>query len=450
MASPPETRGATRSAGLSYQELLDRDTQTVPDVLREQSTRDLAAPAVPRERYVSRAFHDLEVEKLWKQVWQMACREEVIPEVGDHVVYEIADSSLLVVRSAPGEIRAFHNACLHRGRQLRDCGGRVERFRCPFHGWTWSLRGELESVPCSWDFPHVRREAYGLPEAKVGTWGGFVFVNPDREAEPLEDYLGDLPRHFTRWPLEHRYTQAHVAKPLHCNWKVAQEAFMEAYHVAATHPQLLPGIGDANSQYDVWDRYSRAITANGTPSPHLSWQPSEQDVMDAMTMRELDQDPLVAVPEGTTARTLAAMGTRAKLAGVVPGAETLSDAELVDSFYFTVFPNFHPWGAFNRICYRFRPLGNDPDRCLMEVLYLAPFREERPAPAPVRWLGADESWTNAPELGFLARVFDQDTANLAAVQRGLHASVRPTTTLSRYQESKIRHFHTLLERYLNA
>jgi hypothetical protein len=84
----------------------------------------------------------------------------------------------------------------------------------------------------------------------------------------------------------------------------------------------------------------------------------------------------------------------------------------------------------------------------MEVIYLAPFRGRRPKPAPVHWLGEDEDWTHAPELGFLARVFNQDTFNLAKVQRGLHAARHSHVTFARYQETKIRHFHTLLGRWI--
>jgi hypothetical protein len=116
-----------------------------------------------------------------------------------------------------------------------------------------------------------------------------------------------------------------------------------------------------------------------------------------------------------------------------------------------VFPNFHPWGAFNRIVYRFRPNGDDHQTSIMECLYLAPFREgERPPPAPIHWLDFDEDWTNAPELGPLARIFNQDSFNLPKVQRGLRATQRPGLTLSNYQEAKIRHFHALLERWLAA
>ena len=446
---PASSRGA-RCSGPSYQELLASDSRPVPEVLRRQSARELPVVRVPIERYLSREFHDLEVEKIWKKVWQMACREEEIPEIGDHVLYEIADINLVVLRSAPDEIRAFHNTCLHRGRRLRDSDGRVSELRCPFHGWTWRLDGELDFVPCHWDFPHVERERYRLPQARVATWGGFVFVNLDPQAGSLEEYLGDLPSHFERWPLEQRYKEAHVARRLPCNWKVAQEAFMEAYHVAATHPQLLAGIGDANSQYDAWDHYSRAITANMTPSPHLREAPSEQEMLDSMIGTSLGSEPALRVAPSLTARRTLAQAARMQLSPLVAGAQTLSDAELADSFYYSVFPNFHPWGAYNRIVYRFRPYQNDPGRCVMEVIYLAPFRGKRPAPAPVHWLEDDEDWTQAPELGFLARVFNQDTANLGRVQQGLRGAAHESVTFASYQETKIRHFHTLLERHLRA
>jgi phenylpropionate dioxygenase-like ring-hydroxylating dioxygenase large terminal subunit len=439
-----------RSPGLSYQALLDTDTRPVPEVLRWQSARELPAVRVPIERYTSRAFHDLEVEKLWKKVWQFACREEEIPEVGDRTVYEIADLSVLIVRAGPDEIRAFPNACLHRGRRLCDAPSRSDQIRCPFHGWSWQLDGQLKTIPARWDFPHVERERYRLPELQVGQWGGFVFVNFDATAAPLSEHLGELPQHFERWPLEKRYKEAHVAKRLPCNWKVAQEGFMEAYHVVATHPQMLAGIGDANSQYDAWAHFSRAITPNMTPSPHLAWEPSEQDMLDSMFSRDLDSPPLMQVPEGMTARQILAQVARMQLQANVPSVQSLTDAELADSFYYTVFPNFHPWGAYNKIVYRFRPDGNDPDACIMEVIYLSPYRGRRPAPAPIHWLGEDEDWTQAPELGFLARVFNQDAGNLGCVQQGLHAAQHSHVTFGLYQETKIRHFHSLLERTLSA
>lgn len=449
-AGPPLT-GSHGSGGISYQELLDGDSRPVPGVLRLESKLDDGSMRVPIERYTSRAFHDLEVERVWKRSWQFACREEQIPEPGDHAVYEVARLSILVVRGEDDEIRAFPNTCLHRGRALKDGDGRSPDLRCPFHGWTWSLDGRLAELPCRWDFPHVDRDAYRLPKVHVGRWGGFVFVNPDPDAEPFETFLGDLPEHFERWPLEDRFIQGHVEKKLRCNWKVAQEAFMEAYHVVATHPQMLPGIGDANSQYDAWANFSRAITANMTPSPHLTSQPSEQKQLDSMLSPAIDAPSPLRVPEGMTARQTLAAGSRQQLGPVVPDAEHLSDAELVDSFYYSVFPNFHPWGAYNRICYRFRPNGDRPDESIMDVFMLAPFAGERPPPAETLRLDFDDPWTlAAKQVGSLANVFMQDTFNLARVQDGLEAAAHDEVTFAAYQETKIRHFHQLLERRIGS
>jgi phenylpropionate dioxygenase-like ring-hydroxylating dioxygenase large terminal subunit len=439
-----------RSNGVTYQQLLDSDTKPVPDVLRWESPIDSGPVRVPISRYTSQEFHDLEVEKVWKKCWQMACREEELAEVGDSVVYDIAHLSILVVRSAPGEIRAFHNVCLHRGRQLRECSGRSQELRCPFHGWSWNLDGSLKEIPARWDFPHVERDQYTLPEVKVATWGGFVFINMDPNSGSFEEHVGNLSDHFTRWPLEDRYKAAHVARPIRCNWKVAQEAFMEAYHVIATHPQLLATIGDANSQYDVWGNVSRAMTPNGTPSPHIDFEPSEQDMLDALTNKSMDKASPLNLPEGMKARALMAGTVRMQMQATVKGVHEITDAELSDSFYYTLFPNFHPWAAYNRITYRFRPWGDWPNECLMECMYLEPFRGKRPPPSDIHMLGPDDSWTEASELGFLARVFDQDIFNLPKVQRGLRAAQHESVTFAAYQETKIRHFHGLLEKQINA
>jgi phenylpropionate dioxygenase-like ring-hydroxylating dioxygenase large terminal subunit len=450
----PTNRESVRPT-VSYQDLLDRDSrpENVPAVLRLVNWSPIGDVHVPVERYVSRQFHEEEKAKLWSRVWQMACREEDIPDVGDHLVYDICDWSILLVRSTPHEIRAFYNACLHRGRQLRDRDGHSDELRCPFHGFCWNLDGSLKQVPCEWDFPDLEFAEFGLPEVKVGRWGGFVFINMDPQAESLDTFLGDLPSHFEKWPLDRRHKAVHVAKIFPANWKVVQEAFMEAFHVVATHPQLLAGIGDANSQYDWWGNFSRAITANGTPSPHLSWEPTEQDMFDAMSDRRLDQPPFVEIRPGMTARGASGDGGRIRLgAALGEAADQLSDAEVTDSIYYTLFPNLHPWGAYNRIVYRFRPYQDEHERSIMECMLLEPYdgAKRKPRAVPIHWLSEDEPWTDAPELGLLARVFTQDSFNLPKVQRGLHSIQRPNIRLAAYQETKIRHFHSLLGRWLSS
>jgi hypothetical protein len=165
-----------------------------------------------------------------------------------------------------------------------------------------------------------------------------------------------------------------------------------------------------------------------------------------MTDRSLDEPVKLVVPPGRTARETLADQRRQGLAAVLDGAaDQLCDAEVIDSFYFTVFPNFHPWGAYNRVAYRFRPFGDDHTKSVMECMYLAPFRAgERPPPAALTWLDEDSDWTEAPELGMLARVFNQDVYNLPKVQAGLEAAQNDEVIFAAYQETKLRHFHGLL------
>src|SRR4051794_31512140 len=122
--------GRGRQPGPSAQELLDRERRPVPVSLRSVSSVEMGDEDIPKERYTSAGFHRLEVERVWKRTWQMACRAEDLPEVGDTVVYDVADLSFLIVRSAPDTIKAFPNACLHRGAQLRTADGNVPELRC--------------------------------------------------------------------------------------------------------------------------------------------------------------------------------------------------------------------------------------------------------------------------------------------------------------------------------
>ncbi len=444
MASSAEN--LPRSKGISYQELLRGDLVPPPAMLTLENPYISPLTSVPVARYTDPAFHELEMQKLWPRVWQMACREEEIPGVGDYILYEIGRFSILVVRTSQG-IKAHHNVCRHRGRRLKDFDGHAANFICPFHGFSWNLDGSCRSVTSAWDFPHVEGDEFALTPVQADSWGGWVFINMDMNAGPLADFLADLTAQFDYWQPADRYIQAHVGKIMKCNWKACQEAFMEALHVSTTHPQLLAGIGDENTQYDAWGNVSRAITANATPSPHIRWDPTEQDLLEAVSMRDLDGPELAKLPAGITARGAMAAGIRESAQELMGDDVTLSDAELSDSIYYTQFPNFHPWGGMNRIVYRFRPWQNKPDRSLMECYFMSPFEGERPAPAPLHLLDEDDPWTDAPELGMLAKVFTQDTFNLPQVQKGLEAAQFEEVVFANYQETKIRHFHDLLSQW---
>lgn len=411
----------------------ERYPERMSDVFRKVSPMEGGPQRIQTDRYHKPEYHALEVERLWKRTWQMACREDDIPNVGDYHVYDIAQLSFLVVRTGEDEIRAYQNVCLHRGRLLKDCSGRgAKEFMCPYHGWAWKIDGSLKSITAEWDFPGVREDAAQLPEARVGRWAGFVFINPDADAGPLEDFLGpDMIEYYTKYRLQDRFKQAHVQKLIRANWKVVMEAFMESYHVIATHPHQMLTSGDlANADYDVFGNWGRAgaFPSPGSPQRGISTTPEE-----ALAKWRAGCD-----------------GQRAMLKGMY-GIDTdqFADVELQGGFH-DLFPNLHPWGGWARIAFRFRPHGDNPEECIMDAMLLAPWPDGQPKPPPakLRKLGFDDAWTAASELLSLSKILDQDVGNLPSIQRGLKAKQPPYVWLSAYQEGKIRNFHRNYERAL--
>ncbi len=450
----PEQIAARDPAG-PFQDLLDLETVEVPAALRASTETYLGSEDLPIERYISREFFELEVEKVWRKTWQMACRESRLRRPGDYVVYDIVNDSILLTRTESGDIRGFYNSCLHRGRALKRGAGRTENLRCPYHGWSWSLSGEFEGAPCQWDFPHVTEQAFKLPEVRVATWGGWVFVNMDENCPDLAQYMEILPSHMDQWKHEQRYVSAHVEKVIGANWKAALEAFIESYHAIATHPQLMPYQAIDNSQYDVWgDHVSRTITAFGVANPSHADQFTEQQSMDAMMeLMGVEDRPEVA-PGGTAREKLAeiSLPTVNEQSGEdMSGRATMS--ELMDSTLYLLFPNFAPWAGHGTvITYRHRPNGDDVDSCIMDIYMLTRYPEgtEPPEDATTLRLGIDQPFSEAAEvLGpGMANVFNQDGANLPQVQKGMKASRKGTVTLGNYQEVRIRHFHQTLEKYI--
>jgi phenylpropionate dioxygenase-like ring-hydroxylating dioxygenase large terminal subunit len=450
-AMPPEERPKP-----SVQEVFAQDSRPAPDVLRFESPPEgLGSDDISVERYFDQAWHDREMETVWRKRWQMAARVEELQKPGDHVVYEIGDESLIVVRTESNEIRAFVNVCLHRGVLLRKEGGCVQRFKCPFHGFAWKLDGRLDHIPSGWDFEHVDPDKFSLPEVKVGTWGGFVFVNLDPDCEPLESYLEILPEHFERFRLEDRWKAGHVCKVLPCNWKLALEAFIESFHIPVAHPQTTTYVAWDTTQYDIFPgvrHVNRMITLEALASPTTTMPGVEK------TIRHMQRDVAfhaqadVAPTEPFDVRNKFADNARHKLTRAARrDLSDMSNAEVVDVIQYFLFPNLVPWGGHGvPICYRFRPYRNDPERCVMEIMLLFAKAEDGshpPPPAP-RWLTEEQSWSDAPELGSAGFVADQDTENLRRIQRGLRATHKPGITLANYQESRIRHFHQTLDSYM--
>ncbi|MGI9623651.1 MAG: aromatic ring-hydroxylating oxygenase subunit alpha [Acidimicrobiales bacterium] len=441
----------------SYREIIESDASPVADVLSLRSNPPQSTADIPFTSYISDEYFDLEMEKMWSRVWQIACREEHIPNVGDYYVYEIGWYSVIVTRVSGTEIKGYVNSCLHRGTKLKPSGsaGRSSQIQCPFHGWTWDLDGTLREVPCSWEFEHLEYEANCLPEVRVDTWNGFVFINMAAEAPPLLEYLEVLPDHFERWRFEDWYVASHTRKILHCNWKIAMEGFMEAYHTPVVHPEMCQVVGDWNMQHDIFgDHVSRDLCPMGVSSPSLDGPLSEQELLNRSRPGHVSSTGNGSeLPEGKTARMAMAEETRRAFSddyGMDLSDHT--DAEVIDSLKYNVFPNLmFGGGAAMHGLSIYRPLGYETGKCTIDRYTFLPVPEgqPRPTPAEVAVVEENESWGVAPGISeFNAHVLDQDTSIMRMQYEGMQTSAKGAETLSAYQESRVRWLHETLDKYI--
>ncbi|MGE0776153.1 MAG: SRPBCC family protein [Sphingomonadaceae bacterium] len=453
------TRTVARAPGVSTQDILHRDGRPVPDTYARDDYRFLGDDDIPFTRYTDRNFFDREMQQAWGRTWQWACREEHIPERGDWIVYEIGDTSVMVVRGADNVVHAHINSCTHRGTKIFDSGasGSSRELRCRFHGWTWDIDGTLKRVPSHWDAPHVCAATHSLSPVRVALWGGFVFINLDEDAPPLEEYLAPLIEHCAKYRLENRYIESHIEKELNCNWKAALEAFLENYHTQETHPQLLAANADEPTQYDILSPIvTRFITANGVSSPHLAQALGEDALIETSLVgaRDMVDPAMLKVQPGETARVVLARVMRDLLGRIYnTDYSDYADTEVIDVNHFYAFPSMMLLpGLSLPALYRIRPMGNDPEKSLFELIMLreCPAEGPRPEPAePIRLTEA-QSYAEAGLDPFLAEIYDQDTTNLRAQQEGFRTSRKPGQTLLNYQEVRLRQLHLTVDRYLSG
>jgi phenylpropionate dioxygenase-like ring-hydroxylating dioxygenase large terminal subunit len=416
-------------------------------------------------RYYDPAHAEQELEKVWLKTWLFACREEDIPGVGDRVPFQVGRLSFFVIRSAADEFRAFYNSCLHRGTRLCSNLQSEASIRCPYHGWEWHLDGRLKRIPSHWDFKEARPGNAALREVGLGRWGGFIFINADPQAAPLVEALGPVPEHFHQFRIEDRHTAARFRKLVPANWKVVQEAFMESYHVLATHPEAVPYNGDSQTQYDIWSstngHVGRQITPSAVPSMHA---PPEATTLQAgqvyASIMKAWHYPEAQLPEldgGTDIRAQISQWHRdVQMQTYGRSLDQTPDAVMLDSVLYFVFPHCTFWLSESLpFTYQFTPHPSDPNKSYFDVRLLLPRKqgEPRPPSAPAIEIAETERIQDkAAAFGFLAMVFDQDMTNMPQVQAGLQAAdrARHHSHLGTYQEMIIQHWNDVLDRLMSA
>ncbi len=420
--------------------------------------------AVPRARYTDTEFAALEFDRLWSRVWQVACREEEIAEVGAFCEYLIGDQSVLVVRSEPETIRAFHNSCLHRGTRLGEGTGAFEDgcIRCRYHAWQYDLDGRLLVVVDRDEFDPIPSDLCLAP-VRVERWGGFVWVCFDPDAVPLLEYLDPLPTLLAPYHLDQLRLRTYLSTVLPANWKVAVDAFNEGYHVQGTHPQLLPWTDDVNLDYEplgIHAHYGRLPTARRElrPSPRLGLKEGEYDEGEILEnfIRGLgglfykDERALVeeirALPsDGATMLSRYQKGRRALLEARGVDVEPFSDDQLTSADDVFFFPNMvGPIYPGTAILFRVRPNGVDPDSCIKDTWFLEWPDPDKPPKRVERRFFPD--WRERD----WGEITNQDYSNMEHVQMGMKSRGGGNFRLNRRQEVNLLHMHKVIDGYLTG
>ena len=196
---------------------------------------------IPFDWYSDPAVLRLERERIFRRTWQYAGRADQVAEPGAFFTCDLAGVPIVVVRDEEGGLRAFLNVCRHRGSLVCEGEGKRASLQCPYHAWTYGLDGSLRAAPRSERVPGFDKDVLGLVPVPVEAWGPFVFVNPDPEAEPLAETLGELPALVAASGIDLdslRFLKRASGDEYAANWKVCSENFLECYHCQVAHPDF--------------------------------------------------------------------------------------------------------------------------------------------------------------------------------------------------------------------
>jgi choline monooxygenase len=351
--------------------------------------------------YTDPAILEVEKKKIFLRTWQLVgaltqpCGESngVALTISDPETYftaEVAGEPVVIVRDKQGTLRAFSNVCRHRAGAIALGSGCKNVLRCSYHGWTYMLDGRLIGTPDTEGMEFFDRSTMPMVPLRLETWGQFIFVNFDQNAEPLAACLGKIPEQakaFNFRGLELAERRDYV---IDCNWKVYVDNYLEGYHVPIAHPGLMKEIDYSQYRTDTYRFYSQQIA------------------------------PLRAIkPEDAKERLYS------------PAAGSMDDA-----LYFWIFPNLmlnvYPDNIQTNVIV---PLAHDKTLTIFE------------------WFFHDASLEKTKErirrtIAFSDEVQKEDVAICENVQKGLRSSTYDRGRYSVKRENGVHHFHMLISEFL--
>ena len=355
-------------------------------------------PDLPAGRYNDPAFIALEKEFLWQRSWLYACHIDELPEAGSYLLWKKTGAPILIVRGKDEVVRAFYNACRHRGAPVvKDERGKVEGLVCGYHGWTYTLDGRLVNLRDRRDFVGLDLSCRSLLTVRCERFHNWVFINEDPSALPLLEYLAPFDEHFRQFQPE---TFRFVAKnhfDVQCNVKVLLDAFLEVYHLKSIHQNTVDRFLDHRGTTIALYRNGHSLMV--TPNRRPDWV-----------------DP----------------GTRG-----MRRIETATEVSAKNNPSFCFFPNLvtpvDPTGAPFLL---FWPTSATTMR--IECHWFAP--DWGGGPAPELWL---------TRIANFDRILDEDLQFAAQIQESVMSRGFRGIPLN-YQERRIYHWHEELDRRIGA
>lgn len=196
---------------------------------------------LPAWTYLNAELLELEYERVILPSWQFVCHQNQVREAGDFATLDLWRDSIIVMRGKDGALRAFQNACRHRGSKLLDGEGSCKhRITCPYHAWSYQLDGRLAAVPSEKTFPGLDKSQLGLKELDIEVFCGLVFVRIVSGGASIAELWGDLAKELAPYRIEEMVPAegAQISEEWACNWKVALDNYLDNYHVPFGHPGL--------------------------------------------------------------------------------------------------------------------------------------------------------------------------------------------------------------------
>jgi len=436
---------------------------------------------VPKERYTDPEFLQREYDELFPKVWQTTCRLEEIPNRGDFFEYTIGKESIIIVRTGEekGDLKAYFNTCPHRGARLAEGEGNISEFRCPYHGWRFNLEGDCTYIHEINDFKgKITEKTANLAECLVDSWGGWVFINMDLDAEPLLEWLEPLPKHLDPFLLENMRYRWYKTVIAPTNWKNVIDAFIEGYHVGGTHPQTVHPGGIDHSPATIAELpaapYAKSLAFENHSRFFYGYRPDDtegdvssttasslsdigaiigaveyncfqlgalnslRDVRAARKMRDMD------ISEGDNAyEILERLRKEEAEADGIKWPQVTKEEYAGGQGDWHVFPTMVGlYELGSALGYRVRPNGDDPNSCIFDIWSLELYPEGEEPELDHQFF---DRWEDHDGWGLL---LPQDFRNFPDITVGQHSRGFAGLRLNPEQESSVYNAHVIADRFL--